>query len=756
MKPNDWRFLTETLEACGFKSCEPLNPGEPLDIKVARANGIPDDDALEWLAGLFQILPLDPARMACSSPAEAAFRVLAVSTDDPEPWVPMGTVGPLLICAHYNPACSEFWKIPGEFVIPVVIPRAKYDALRRDVMDRLAVKPLEQREPLRLASPVPAGGSVEAILDWLLAAYPFDDPDILNKVEQDRNRLADAQPAELLALKNVPRGIVLAVYHLATGDHAFNPEYAPPQAIFPEALLEKHGVYPMYSSEKVVYLLSSERQNFAFEDEWMAAGNGVRDFRPIYADRDSILSVITRDRGRAAVVSAAAPEGEMTHSDVANLVEIDIEDVQRINPSSMSATPEQIVHWVLYRAITGRASDLHLEKYYNTARFRARIDGELKVLHSCPEEMLMRFIALIKNYSNMGQRRQDAQDARFSLLLGKRRVDCRVSAIPCRKDFQKITIRFLDKQDGVKKLTELRLSPRQSSLLSEAMGRDQGLILVTGPTGSGKTTTLYALLNSVNSENINIQTVEDPIEYEIEGLNQTQTDAINKLDFSEGLRRLMRADPDVILIGECRDEETATAAINAALTGHLVLTTLHANDCLRAVSRLISMGVPPFLLADSLALTQAQRLVRRLCTFCKRPTPITPEVRAIYDANRIPIRSDILHIYAKNGCSECNETGYSGRMALMELCAIDNTLADLISRNVPQGEMRRVAFRNGMLTLYQEGLNQVLAGMTSLDEIACLSYTAIDADQIDTPPAGKIVGMPVEAGDAQELEAAAE
>jgi type II secretory ATPase GspE/PulE/Tfp pilus assembly ATPase PilB-like protein len=335
---------------------------------------------------------------------------------------------------------------------------------------------------------------------------------------------------------------------------------------------------------------------------------------------------------------------------------------------------------------------------------------------------------VIKNYSNMGQRRQDAQDGRFSLTLGKRRVDCRVSAIPCRKDLQKITIRFLDRQDGVRKLSELNLSPRQISVLADAMGRDQGLILVTGPTGSGKTSTLYALLNSINSDNINIQTIEDPIEYEVEGLNQTQTDPINGIDFGEGLRRLMRADPDVILIGECRDFETANSAVNAALTGHLVLTTLHANDSLRAISRLISMGIAPYLLADSLALSQAQRLVRRLCTYCKRPVPITAEIRAIFAANRVLIPPDSQVIFEKNGCQECRETGYTGRMALMEMCPMDSVLADLIGANAPQSEMRKHAFKKGVLTLYQEGLSQVLNGNTSLEEISCLSYTAVDAD----------------------------
>jgi type II secretory ATPase GspE/PulE/Tfp pilus assembly ATPase PilB-like protein len=211
----------------------------------------------------------------------------------------------------------------------------------------------------------------------------------------------------------------------------------------------------------------------------------------------------------------------------------------------------------------------------------------------------------------------------------------------------------------------------------------------------------------------------------------------------------------VILIGECRDEETATAAINAALTGHLVLTTLHANDCLRAVSRLVAMGVPPYLLADSLALTQAQRLVRRLCTYCKKPALITPEIRAAYRRNRIVIPAETEFIYNKCGCPECNETGYMGRLALMELCASDNELSDLIARNAPISEMRRLAFSRGMLTLYQEGLQHVAAGNTSMEEISCLSYTAISEDSStdDLPPEGKIVGMPVESGTTREREA---
>ncbi len=736
MNEYDRSRLRDFLRERDILPCNVLEPGQELHCALALTNNIPKDESLEWFAGLFQVLPLDPSRTSCSTRADAIFRKLAVAMDEEEPWLPLSTVGPLLIVAHYNPVSAALWAIPSEFVIPVVIPQGKYEALAKDIAERLDFKPLERQTPIAISTPLPRDEGHRRAFDWLLHEYPFDDPEVRSNLESELQQLAGDSGSDFGALKKLPRDLGVAIHHLATGDPCLNAECAPPQILFPESLLEKHGVYPLFCGKKVVYLLSHEKNNFAFEDEWLSSGHDIFDFRSVFCDAEEIAKVIARERGRTATASQASYGGDLTYSDVANMVDIDMQEAQRINPSSINTTPEQVIHWVLYRAIIGRASDLHIEKYYNTARFRARIDGELKVIHSCPEEALPRFISLIKNYANMGQRRQDAQDARFSLTLGKRRVDCRVSAIPCRKDMQKMTIRFLDKQDGVKKLTELKLSPRQSTLLAEAMGRDQGLILVTGPTGSGKTTTLYALLNSINTDNINIHTIEDPIEYEIEGMNQTQTDPINGIHFAEGLRRLLRADPDVILIGECRDEETAAAAVNAALTGHLVLTTLHANDCLRAVSRLISMGVPPYLLADSLALTQAQRLVRRLCSYCKRPTLITPAISDIFRANHVPLRAETQYVYTKQGCSECGETGYSGRMALMEMSVCDHELADLISRNAPQSEMRRLAFRNGMLTLYQEGLYQVLLGNTSLEEISCLSYTAIDADAPEEEPTG--------------------
>jgi type II secretory ATPase GspE/PulE/Tfp pilus assembly ATPase PilB-like protein len=697
-----------------------------LHAALAAANGVAAEEAFEWLAKKFQLIPYRPNRPSLSVQTESTFRTLARETSAEEPWLPVGPLGPLLIIGHYNPAAGDFWGMAADYCIRVLLTQADYAEFRKLLDERLASRPLTNQGSAAPLKSLDKGVTPEKALRWLLENYPFR--------EEEKERLAKALESlsgvsanYVTGVKALPGGYGPALRHLCTGDAVFNAALAPRQSTFPDSLLEKHSVFPLFIGVRTVYLLSGQKEIFGFEDEWLASTEDNRKFRAVLSDKESIVRVTNRDRSTAAATGAETMVGEMAESGVANIVEIDPQEIARVNPASINTTAEQALQWVLHRSITGGASDLHIEKYYNMARFRGRIDGELVTLYSAPEEMLPRYVSLIKNYSNMGQERQEAQDGRFSLRIGKRRVDCRVSAIPCRKDQQKITIRYLEKEGGVRKLSELNLSKRNLELLLAAMSRDQGLILITGPTGSGKTTTLYALLNSVNSENINIQTIEDPIEYEVEGLNQTQTDPVHNIDFAQGLRRLMRADPDVILIGECRDEETASAAVNAALTGHLVLTTLHANDCLRAVSRFISMGVPPYLLADSLALSQAQRLVRRLCGQCKRMVPVTPQQRSIFTANKVPLAAEITHLYEAEGCPECRETGYRGRIALMELCPINREIADLIAVNAPQGEMRKIASAEGLRTLYQEGLVAVANGDTALDEINCLAYTGVAA-----------------------------
>ena len=733
---NDAQALYAALQERGLTA--PLDTPENrknLHAALAHANGVPEEHALEWLAKQFDILPVRTQRPSISVQVEGTFRQFAQDARGPddEPWLPIGLIGPLLICGHHNPAANDTWDIPAPFIVRALLDEIQYGEYRQILDERIAARPISHKGAAA-ASPKPLekGATPETALKWLLAQYPFRE-DEKARLTEAMEALAGVPAIHVINAKSLPTGFGAALRHLCTGERVFNPSLAPRQSTFPESLLEKHSVFPLFIGARTVYLLSSQKEIFGFEDEWLSSVTDDREFRAVLADKESIVRVVNRDRSNAAATGSEIAVGDLTESGVANIVDIDPQEIARVNPASINTTAEQALHWVLNRSITGRASDLHIEKYFNMARFRARIDGELVTLFSAPEEMLPRYISLIKNYSNMGQERQGAQDGRFSLRLGKRRVDCRVSAIPCRKDQQKITIRYLEKEAGVRKLSELNLSKRNLDLLQAAMTRDQGLILITGPTGSGKTTTLYALLNSVNAENLNIQTIEDPIEYEIEGLNQTQTDPVHDIDFAQGLRRLMRADPDIILIGECRDEETASAAVNAALTGHLVLTTLHANDCLRAVSRFISMGVPPYLLADSLALTQAQRLVRRLCGQCKRMVPVTPEERRLFAANKVPLPSEVNHIYEATGCPECRETGYRGRIALMELCPVGHELADLISVNAPQGEMRKIATGQGLRTLYQEGLQQVMEGNTSLEEIKCLAYTAIAPEDAEEP-----------------------
>lgn len=684
--------------------------------------------SLEGTAVQFGLLPVTLPRETCSVEAENTLRRLGRFPKTDNPWMPVSTVGPCIIFAHHAPTSGDMWGVPSCFAIRVAISQEQYEKIRKDLVMRLSNVPLPKENPIEsLPQPNIPSNDLESAFQWLLETYPYDSAEkdrlsMLYAEEFDKNGIVDREgydgmtPSLGVALQYITEGPSLL---------CFNPEEAPRQEKFPAPLLEKHNVYPLYQGDHKVYLLSAEESNYGFEDEWLSQGNDPVDFVPVLADAKAIRTLISRNSSKIeGSAGIEVKESTLSLSDTGNLVEIEPDDMAEINPQNVNHNPEELIHWVLYSAITGRASDLHLEKYYNVARFRARIDGRLRTIYTAPEEMMQRFVALIKNYSNMSQSRQEALDGRFGMVIGQRRVDVRVAAVPCRNEMQKIIMRFLDKQDGLKELSELNLSKRQSLIVKRVMSRDQGLILITGPTGSGKTTTLYALINSVNEEGLNIHTIEDPIEYEIEGINQTQTDPTHDLTFANGLRALLRSDPDVILIGECRDEETATSAINASLTGHLVLTTLHANDSLRAISRLLSMGVEPHLVADSLAMSQAQRLLRRLCNYCKRPVAPTPQIVEMFKRQGMPLPNPEAPLYMANGCDECYGTGYNGRVALMEMAEINSEIADLVERQSTQTELKKAALKTGFQTLYQEGLAHVIAGNTTLDEIKKVSYTA--------------------------------
>lgn len=695
-------------------------------IEAARPTAIL---SIEGLAIQHNMLPIILLRESCSPEAERLIRKLGRVPYVADPWLPVTTIGPLLVMAHHNPKAGDLWGVPPFLTLRVLISPEQYQNTRKDLVQRFGQMPISQSNAMeQLQPPVFADLGMDGAFNWLLEHYPYDSSEItkLKGFYEAQKGKADTLTASHFNV--VQRNMGVALHHLVSGGKqlVYSATEAQRQSFFPIPLLERHNVYPLYIGKHVVFLLSEGTDCYAFEDEWLSMGNAAVKIIPVMADLASIRDAINRAGATFDSSAVASMEGvSLTATDDSTVVEISPEDMARINPQNPNHEPEQLVQWALFTAIRCRASDLHLEKFYSFTRFRARMDGTMKTIMTAPESQLNRYVALLKNYAGMNQSRAECQDGRMALSIGRRRVDVRVAAVPTRREFQKVIMRFLDKQDGVKRLSDFNLSQRQIDILNRTMQRDQGLVLVTGPTGSGKTTTLYALLNSVNDEGVNIQTIEDPIEYEIEGINQTQTNNARGLDFANGLRALLRADPDIILIGESRDAETAGAAVNASLTGHLVLTTLHANDSLRAVSRLLSMGVEKYLLADSLALSQAQRLARRLCAYCKTPVQASQEVQELMARQAVITHSLTTPIYQARGCDECHGTGYAGRVALMELCEVNNELRDLVEEGAPLSAMRAAAFKNGFRSLYQEGLAQVINGSTSLEEIKCLSYTAM-------------------------------
>ena len=350
-------------------------------------------------------------------------------------------------------------------------------------------------------------------------------------------------------------------------------------------------------------------------------------------------------------------------------------------------------------------------------RVRCRIDGVLHNIRSYPLEMHPNLISRIKIMSQLdiGERRKP-QDGRIELPISGREFDIRVSILPLRKG-EKVVMRLLDKSKVQINLSELGFEPEQEKIFRHHLAMPHEIILVTGPTGSGKTTTLYGALNKINSPEKNIITVEDPVEYDLPGVNQVQVNLKANLTFVSALRSILRQDPDIVMIGEIRDVETAEIAIQAALTGHLVLSTLHTNDACGAVTRLIDMGIPPFLIASSLGLVLAQRLPRRLCPACKSPQEITPAISKLFPDTP----TDDLIIYRPQGCPQCDNSGYRGRTAIYEILELSTDIEKLIMERATSREIARQAQRQGFKDLRRAGLAKVLSGVTSLDEVLRLS-----------------------------------
>ena len=394
----------------------------------------------------------------------------------------------------------------------------------------------------------------------------------------------------------------------------------------------------------------------------------------------------------------------------------EIEETSDLLDDTSDAPIIKLVNLILSRAVKDRSSDIHVEPFQKSLVVRYRIDGVLYNTLNLPKRIQSSLISRIKIMAklNIAEKRLP-QDGRIDIKIGDKNVDIRVSVIPTAFG-ERVVLRLLDKTGTIFKLTDLEIDKERFKLLNDLIKSPYGIVLVTGPTGSGKTTTLYAALSTINNSEINIITIEDPIEYQIEGIGQIQVNPKIDLTFAKGLRSIVRQDPDVILVGEIRDRETAEIAIQSSLTGHLVFSTLHTNDAASAVTRLIDMEVEPFLVTSSVIAIIAQRLVRVLCPECKEAYVPDDESLTNIGIDKGMLKGHRI-IYKRKGCPACMNTGYRGRTAIFEMMTLNDHLRKLILKTSDANEIRKEAIKSEMKTLLQDGARKVLEGITTIEEV---------------------------------------
>lgn len=407
----------------------------------------------------------------------------------------------------------------------------------------------------------------------------------------------------------------------------------------------------------------------------------------------------------------------------AELADVEFADIDEQDIVAMAAEAPviKLVNHILYQAVKQEASDIHVEPYEKELVVRYRIDGVLYNVMSPPKRIQDALTSRIKIMANLNiAEKRIPQDGRIDLRVAGRPYDIRVSILPVQFG-ERIVMRLLDKSRSFSKLQDIGFSKNDFDLITAAIHKPNGIIYVTGPTGSGKTSTLYAILSELNKPDVNIITVEDPVEYQMKGIGQVQVRSKIGMTFAAALRSILRQDPDIIMIGETRDLETAQIAIQAALTGHLVLSTLHTNSAPATITRLLDMGIEPYLIVSSLELALAQRLVRKLCPHCKKVyTPTVDELATIGIAKQEAVG---ITFYQPVGCEECSNTGYKGRLAIFEAMAMTPDLAKLVMERADTIMLRQQALKSGMQLLVQDGLRKIKDGMTSIQEVLSVATT---------------------------------
>ena len=488
--------------------------------------------------------------------------------------------------------------------------------------------------------------------------------------------------------------------------------------LVPAAIAKKYEVLPVRKMGNSLALAMADPTNvFALDDISFMTNLQVL---PLVASQTAIKKSI--DRNYESKAEAITSVMQDMSADLQNVEVVEggedtggQVDIFELKESADEAPVVKLVNMVLVDAIQKGSSDIHFESYEKVFRIRFRVDGVLHEMLSPPKRLESAILSRLKIMSNLDiAERRLPQDGRIKLRYGHREIDFRVSTLPTIFG-EKAVLRILDKEALKLDLTQLGFDAWSLEKFNEAIHQPYGMVLITGPTGSGKTTTLYSAIHTINSLDVNIMTAEDPVEYNLKGVNQVQINEGIGRTFAAALRSFLRQDPDVILVGETRDLETAQISIRAALTGHLVFSTLHTNDCPSTIARLMDMGIPPFLVASSLLLILAQRLGRKVCKSCKEPYEADEESLVPY--GHLSQGLGKVNFYKGKGCATCNFTGMKGRVAIYEVMPITEEIRDAILKNVPTAELRELARSQGMRSLRQGGLMKVLDGTTTVEEV---------------------------------------
>jgi type IV pilus assembly protein PilB len=481
----------------------------------------------------------------------------------------------------------------------------------------------------------------------------------------------------------------------------------------PKNVAAEHGIVPISWDGRCVQIAMSDPQDFFTIDNLRFILNSKVEC--VLASKDAVREAISIHYGEITALDDMI--GELTADDV----DVRDEDGDLLDADGDDAPVIRLVNMLITEAIKKRASDIHIEPFENRVRVRYRIDGQCREQESPPKKLQGPVLSRIKIMAKMDMaERRKPQDGRIKMVVQGREIDFRVSALPARHG-ESMVLRVLDKEKALVDLETLGFHHTDFERFERVITRPNGIVLVTGPTGSGKTTTLYAALKKLNRPDVKIITAENPVEYNIAGINQAQVNHRIGYDFSRILRAMLRQAPNIILVGEIRDEETANVAVQAALTGHLVFSTLHTNDAPSSIGRLIDMGVKPFLVASAILAVMAQRLVRRLCEVCKEP--IDPPVTMLKAVGLSEADIGAAEFYGPIGCDHCNGTGYRGRVGCYEFMEMTPEIRDAVFNNAPTAEIRKLA-RNfgGMKTLQQDGVRKVMRGVTTLDEVLSITH----------------------------------